>query len=156
MSDKRSAGVPPPGRQAAELAQPLATDRVHAALAGGCSRGGQLLSALGVCVRRSSPHQHLLRLQGMQPELGMLTALALVEKSGEEELVAHFPASALSRQPATRFAQLFAARARWQAADLELYLADVQGPGQSVQQLLLKYCRANQASAGAPIEYSAR
>ena len=68
----------------------------------------------------------------------------------------HYPASALSRDAATRFAQLFATRARWLAPDLEPFLADVRAPGQSVQQLLLKHCRANQGAPGAPLEYSAR
>ena len=95
-------------------------------------------------------------LQGMQPEQGMLSGLALVETAGEEEVVMHFPAGALSRDAATRFAQLFAARARWRAAALEPYLADVQAPGQSVQQLLLKYCRGNQGAPGTALEYSAR
>lgn len=45
---------------------------------------------------------------------------------------------------------------RWAAADLEAYLADVQAPGQSVQMLLLKHARANQASVDAAVEYSAR
>ena len=94
----------------------------------------------------------------MQPELGMLPGLALIERVGPDgdEIVVHFPAAALSRDAATLFAQLFAARPRWLAADLEPYLADVLGPGQSVQQLLLRHCRACAGTLGAALEYSAR
>ena len=92
----------------------------------------------------------------MQPELSMLSGLALAESVGEDRVVVHFPSSALSRDAATRFAQLFGARARWTAPELEPCLADIQAPGQSVQQLLLKYCRANQGAPGAPLVYCAR
>ena len=51
-------------------------------------------------------------MQGMQPDVALLQGLALVEQLGEEQVVVHYPARGLSKDPATRFAQLFATRPR--------------------------------------------
>ncbi len=70
--------------------------------------------------------------------------------------VRHFPASALPRDPAARFAALFAARGRWVRADLEPYLAGMCVPGCTAESLLLKYARASQRTPAEPMEFSAR
>ena len=45
---------------------------------------------------------------------------------GPAEVVKSFPVSALPRDPAQRFAALFAERPKWEAAELEPYIADIK------------------------------
>ena len=65
-------------------------------------------------------------LQGMEPGQDMLAGLVLKAVSGGENLVTHFPKSALSLDPAQRFSQLFAARERWLMKDLQPFLQGLQ------------------------------
>jgi len=64
--------------------------------------------------------------QGMEPQEEMLAGLVLGEVSGGEQVVSHFPAAALSVDPAQRFAQLFAARGCWVMKDLQPFLQGLQ------------------------------
>lgn len=45
---------------------------------------------------------------------------------------------------------------RWEWDDLRPYVEGLQGPGQTVEGLLLKYARASQARPSDPITYSSR
>lgn len=45
---------------------------------------------------------------------------------------------------------------RWLWEDMEPYVAGLQGPGQTVEALLLKFARANQPKPTEPVTYSAR
>ena len=49
--------------------------------------------------------------------------MALLESdAGGQQTVAYFPVDALSKDPAQRFAELFARRAKWTLDDLRPYL----------------------------------
>jgi hypothetical protein len=65
-------------------------------------------------------------MQGMAPDAGMLRGEALLEEEGGERVVRLLCAEALPPDPAQRFAALFQARLRWELADLQPYLADLQ------------------------------
>lgn len=45
---------------------------------------------------------------------------------------------------------------RWEWEDLEPYVQDLRGPGQTAEALLLKYTRASQAKPTDPVTYSMR
>ena len=65
-------------------------------------------------------------MQGMAPDAGMLRGEALVEEEGGERYVRLLCAQTLPPDPAQRFAALFQARQRWELADLQPYIADLQ------------------------------
>ncbi|CAI7799862.1 unnamed protein product [Closterium sp. NIES-54] len=61
--------------------------------------------------------------------------------------------------PATaehRFQALFSMQPMWALWDLEPYLFDLQGPGQSVETLLMRFTRKVQEGADKPELYCAR
>lgn len=60
--------------------------------------------------------------QGMKISRDMLRGEVLVEKEGPSEFVRFFSARQLSKDPADRFAQLFALQPRWQEKDLLPFL----------------------------------
>jgi hypothetical protein len=64
-------------------------------------------------------------------------------------------AADLPREPAARFAALFAARPRWERSEIGPYLPPPP-PGSTVEAALLAHARASQAGAGAPVHLSAR
>lgn len=45
---------------------------------------------------------------------------------------------------------------RWEWEDLEPYVQDLRGPGQTAEALLLKYTRASQQKPTDPVTYSMR
>jgi len=92
----------------------------------------------------------------MTPALEMLRGEALVEQVGPERVLVPFPASALPRAPAARFAALFRQRPRWVMDDLAPYLDGVAEPGQTADELLLKFTRRTQPTADATPVFSAR
>eukprot|EP00775_Hariotina_reticulata_P009935 gene9935-10090_t len=67
-----------------------------------------------------------------------------------EPRIRHFPARLLPGSPQDRFAALFAAQPRWTREQLDPYLAGLRVPGQTVEQLLLKFARASQRSPSDP------
>eukprot|EP00897_Mesotaenium_endlicherianum_P001159 jgi/Mesen1/11043/ME000099S10491 len=91
-----------------------------------------------------------------KPTLAMLRGEALVESMGPERWLRPFPVSLLPTNPGQRFAELFQARSKWLWEDLEPYLRDLQGPGQSVESLLLRHTRRIQPSSAQPPVYCAR
>ena len=64
--------------------------------------------------------------QGMEPDAGMLRGEALTEDAGGTAFVHSFPAADMPADPAQRFGALFAARPRWQLAELQPYLAGLR------------------------------
>lgn len=54
----------------------------------------------------------------------------------------YFPASELSTDPATRFADLFLTRPRWSSDDITPFLVDLAISKKDRDKLLLKYARA--------------
>lgn len=54
----------------------------------------------------------------------------------------HFPASRLSQEPRERFKQLFAARARWQQADVTPFLAPLVGVDRKLDDMLVAHARS--------------
>jgi hypothetical protein len=60
------------------------------------------------------------------PDAGMLRGEALAEEAGGATLIQSFPAADLPADPAQRFGVLFAARPRWQLAELQPYLAGLR------------------------------
>ncbi|GAB4813586.1 hypothetical protein N2152v2_000632 [Parachlorella kessleri] len=90
--------------------------------------------------------------ESMTPGWEMLRGEALVAGGR----VKRFPVEGLPKDPAGRFAALFAERERWAWEDLEPYIIGLQGPGQTVEGLLLKYARASQPKPTDPMLYSAR
>jgi sister chromatid cohesion protein DCC1 len=93
--------------------------------------------------------------EGMAPELAMLRGEALADAEPGRGLEA-LPAAGLPEAAAPRFAALFAKRPRWELADLAPYVEDLAGPGQTAEELLLRYARATQARPADPVTYSAR
>ncbi|KIL68044.1 hypothetical protein M378DRAFT_191067 [Amanita muscaria Koide BX008] len=57
-------------------------------------------------------------------------------------MLTYFPASALSADPAARFAHLFLARPRWKGDEISPFLNDIAVDKKERDKLLLKYCRA--------------
>lgn len=94
-------------------------------------------------------------LQGMTPSMGVLRGHVLKDCPPATGLI-HFPTAALPLAAAERFAALFQHRERWQLPDLEPYVEDLPGPGQTVEELLLRYARASQQRPTDPVTYSAR
>ena len=76
-------------------------------------------AAQGTCDGRFSE-------QGMDPKEEMLVGEVLVEETGGGKLVRRFSAGSLPKDPARRFAELFAARPRWHMADLQPFLKGIQ------------------------------
>lgn len=74
---------------------------------------------------------------------------------GETWLVS-YPERALPRQPKQRFATLFSLKGSWLFDELLPYLQGIQGPGKTVEALLLENTRCTQASAQELPLYSAR
>ena len=64
--------------------------------------------------------------QGMVPGAGMLKGEALTEDVGGTAFVQSFSAADMPADPAQRFGVLFAARPRWQLAELQPYLAGLR------------------------------
>ena len=64
----------------------------------------------------------LVRMQGMQPELQLLSGEVLVNGAQLET----FSAASLPMRPEERFAVLFAHRQLWAADDLEPYIASME------------------------------
>lgn len=76
-----------------------------------------------------------------------------------EKTVLRLDASALPRDPRSRFAALFAAKARWLKAEIAPYLvgaAVAPGTPGGMGALLLAHARASQAEPDAPVFFSAR
>ncbi|KAK9812926.1 hypothetical protein WJX72_005883 [[Myrmecia] bisecta] len=94
--------------------------------------------------------------EDMCPTMDMLEGFALVSTAGDEATIKLFTASALPRDPPTRFAELFKARQRWEYADLLPYLTDLAADQAATEGLLLSFARASQAQPGALVTYSAR
>ena len=60
------------------------------------------------------------------------------------------------QDPAARFAALFALKPAWSLEEMCAYLEGVAGPGQTVEALLLAFCRCTQVARDDPPMYSAR
>eukprot|EP00899_Mesostigma_viride_P015300 jgi/Mesvir1/23771/Mv10597-RA.1 len=96
---------------------------------------------------------------GMVPRLEMLRGEALVEPApgtGEEVVVA-WPVDALPQDDAAaRFRALFDKRRMWAYDDLVPYVRGLQGPGETIESLLLQYARKFQPRPECPVLYCAR
>lgn len=86
----------------------------------------------------------------------MLRGLALLDKNSSRTMLRMFTTDSLAYDTATRFRKLFAMRPKWTREDLQPYLAGVLEPGQTEDQLLLKYARVLQACQGKPRLYAPR
>ena len=64
--------------------------------------------------------------QGFSPSLELLRGQALLDGTGDCAEVVCFPVDSLPKDPAARFAAVFAARAEWKLEDLVPYLEDLQ------------------------------
>ncbi|GAX81990.1 hypothetical protein CEUSTIGMA_g9418.t1 [Chlamydomonas eustigma] len=118
---------------------------------------GKLLT----CGRQMSTVEFMNKLKdavpdGMQPSLESLKGEVLMTGKSQNTQVKAFPLSALPREPAKRFAALFAERPKWNADDMEPYISDLKVPGLTTGALLLKYARVSQTSPQDPIIYSMR
>jgi sister chromatid cohesion protein DCC1 len=74
----------------------------------------------------------------MTPDLEMLRGIALVEGGR----VRHFSVLDLAPQPAARFGELFAHKARWTMQEIQPYLDNLCGDGMTVKQLLANHTRS--------------
>lgn len=91
------------------------------------------------------------------PTVELLVGEALVEAGGSSgQNIRAYSVRDLPRDPAARFATLFAERPRWEWRELEPFLKGLSVPGQSVAALLLKYARGSQITPDAPLIYCAR
>ena len=64
--------------------------------------------------------------QEMSPSERVLQGMALHTNMKQEKFIRHFPAKRLSKDPATRFSQLFAAKSQWLLPELEPFLWGIQ------------------------------
>ena len=62
----------------------------------------------------------------MEPREEMLVGEVLPEETGGGKIVRRFSAGSLPKDPARRFAELFAARPRWRMAELQPFLKGIQ------------------------------
>ena len=94
--------------------------------------------------------------------LAGLATLLLPEQTKNrhgERTVVRLDASALPRDPRSRFAALFAAKARWQKEEIAPYLvgaAVAPGAAGGMGALLLAHARASQSEPDSPVFFSAR
>jgi len=90
---------------------------------------------------------------------GLATLLPPQQRNQTERIVVRLDASALPRDPRSRFAALFAAKARWRKEEIAPYLAGAAvAPGTpgGTSALLLAHARASQSEPDAPVFFSAR
>ena len=101
----------------------------------------------------------------MNPNMGILKGECLESSSesiGEHgkktarECVRKLSANELSRDPSERFEQLFRVQREWTFAKVEPYICKLTGPGQTVEELLLKYARPCQTHPEDEVTYTAR
>ena len=62
----------------------------------------------------------------MEPKEEMLVGEVLTQETASGKIVRRFSAGSLPKDPARRFAELFAARPRWRMADLQPFLKGIQ------------------------------
>lgn len=62
----------------------------------------------------------------------------------------------LPRDPSQRFKQLFSVQREWKYAKVQPYICKLTGPGQTVEELLLKYARPCQTHPEDDVTYTAR
>lgn len=88
----------------------------------------------------------------MQLSMEMLRGMAVSEVRGAATLIKPFKVSSLSRDPKTRFKQLFEQKASWGRDEIMPYVEDLCGPGVSVDSLLMKHTRTSRSPpvAGQP------
>ena len=90
---------------------------------------------------------------------GLATLLPPQHQNQTERTVLRLDASALPRDPRSRFAALFAAKARWRKEEIAPYLlgaAVAPGTPGGMGALLLAHARASQSEPDAPVFFSAR
>ena len=81
--------------------------------------------------------------EGMICDVKHLTGLIMIDKSSPNHTITYLPVSSLPINPADRFAALFTRKEKWAHDEITPYLEDLAGPGQTVNALLLKYCRCS-------------
>jgi sister chromatid cohesion protein DCC1 len=92
----------------------------------------------------------------IEPAVEMLKGLALLDVNGARTTLRMFTTDQLAYDTAVRFRKLFSMRPKWTREDLQPYLAGVLEPGQTEDQLLLKFTRVLQACQGNPRLYAPR
>ena len=101
----------------------------------------------------------------IHPNMGMLRGECLDTSSeslgehGRKAITASIRklrASELSRDPSERFNQLFTFHKEWTFTQVEPFICKLTGPGQTVEELLLKYARPCQTHPGDEVTYTAR
>lgn len=83
----------------------------------------------------------------------LLSNCASLPSGGALPIACHVCCSLLDTQVAVC---LCLPKRRWEWEDLERYVQDLRGPGQTAEALLLKYTRASQAKPTDPVTYSMR
>lgn len=98
----------------------------------------------------------------IHPNMGMLKGECIDIGSGSlgrknsKTCIRKLSAHELSRDPSERFEQLFKVQKEWTFAKVEPYICKLTGPGQTVEELLLKYARPCQTHPGDQVTYTAR
>lgn len=95
-------------------------------------------------------------LPGIEPEVETLRGLALLQPQGTRTILTVLKTEELPTDTASRFRKLFTVRAKWTREDLQPYLSDIIEPGQTEDQLLLKFTRVLQPVQGQPRLYATR
>lgn len=101
--------------------------------------------------------------EGMGPGLHVLEGEALFCKGGKEKKnsgkvsnIRRLSAKSLSRDPEERFSQLFAIQNEWTYEQMFPYISKLAGPGQTVEEVMLKYARACQTNPNDDVTYTHR
>lgn len=101
--------------------------------------------------------------EGMDPKLDVLEGEALFGKGQKQKMnsdqvssIRRLSAKSLSRDPEERFSQLFSIQNEWTYQQMFPYISKLAGPGQTVEEVLLKYARACQTNPDDDVTYTHR
>ena len=107
--------------------------------------------------------------EDINPDITMLSGEALVmqrlstlktvspaEDSHSGYQVKHVPSRCLPRQAEERFARLFSIQRSWTFQQIQPYIAELAGPGQTEEEVLLKYARQCQMHPEDEVTYTLR
>ena len=103
--------------------------------------------------------------ESMKPSIDMLQGECLeleteiMGEHGQKTIgvaIQRLPAGELSRDPSERFEKLFEIKREWTLDAVEPYIHNLTGPGQTVEELLLKFARPVQKMPDDEVTYTAR
>ena len=101
--------------------------------------------------------------EGMEPNVDVLEGEALFRMGERQKMnsdqvssIRRLSAKSLSRDPEERFSQLFSIQNEWTYQQMFPYISKLAGPGQTVEEVLLKYARPCQTNPDDDVTYTHR